>query len=45
MGVQIDPYSGSPGFGKIRPWQPICKALAAPTANIMLKCWDYGNPV
>ncbi len=42
--MQLDPYFGNPSFGKIRFWQPICAAPAAPMANIMLKCSDYGNP-
>jgi hypothetical protein len=42
--VQLDPYFGSPGFGKIRFWQSICAAPASPMANIMLMCSDYGNP-
>jgi hypothetical protein len=42
--IQLDPGFGSPGFGKIRYWQPICKALAASMANIMLMCSDYGKP-
>jgi hypothetical protein len=41
--IQLDPYFGNTGFGKIRFWQPICKAPAAPMTNIMLKCSDYGN--
>jgi hypothetical protein len=42
--IQLDPGFGSPGFGKIRYWQPICKALAASMADIMLMCSDYGKP-
>jgi hypothetical protein len=37
--IQLDP-----GFGKIEFWQPICASPAAPMANIMLMCWNYGDP-
>jgi hypothetical protein len=42
--LQLDPDFGSPGFGKIRFWQPICAAPAVPMAYIMLNCSVYGNP-